>query len=243
MRLKQALDSKINELHMKSKTEKSTLTAKVAAIQVKMLHLQYRMKKIFEDQALLNEKKFGSNREKIRGLTNSAYSLIDMLITMEHAHQLMKDFFATDELTQYFDNEVYKQLNIVKKTSEKWKYVRNKLGGHIDSQMVEDMCNEHNYKGVFLSKDLETDVGVLNMLLIESAVNASRNSNDIFGRKLEMKANLAGEAEILVNKLNEDWNTVFNNFYPLMELMYKVGKKEKILATTPEEREGLVRGE
>ncbi len=228
---------------MKSEAKKSTLTAKVAAIQVKMLHLQYRMKKIFEDQALLNEKKFGSNREKIRGLTNSAYSLIDMLITMEHAHQLMKDFFATDELTQYFDKEVYKQLNIVKKTSEKWKYVRNKLGGHIDSQMVEDMCNEHNFKGVFLSEDLETDVGVLNMLLIESAVNASRNSNDIFGRKLEMKANLVGEAEILVNKLNEDWNTVFNNFYPLMELIYKAGKKEKISATIPEEREGLVRGD
>ncbi len=58
-----------------------------------------------------------------------------------------------------------------------------------------------------------------------------------------MKANLAGEAEILVNKLNEDWNTVFNNFYPLMELIYKAGKKEKMSATIPEEREGLVRGD
>jgi len=228
---------------MKSDTKQSTLTAKVAAIQVKMLHLQYRMKKIFEDQALLNEKTFKSNREKIRGLINSAYSLIDMLITMEHAHQLMKDFFATDELTQYFDKDVYTLLNNVKKISEKWKYVRNKLGGHIDSRVVEDMCNEHNFKGVFLSKDLETDVGVLNMLLIESAVNAARKSHDIFGRNLEMKHNLAPEAEVLVNKLNEDWNTVFNYFEPLMKLIYKAGKEEKILATTPEQREGLVRGE
>lgn len=228
---------------MKSDSKQSTLTAKVAAIQVKMLHLQYRMKKIFEDQALLNEKTFKSNREKIRGLTNSAYSLIDMLITMEHAHQLMKDFFSTNELKQYFDKDVYTLLNNVKKISEKWKYVRNKLGGHVDFQVVEDMCNEHNFKGVFLSKDLETDVGVLNMLLIESAINAARKSHDIFGRNLEMKHNLAAEAEVLVNKLNEDWNTVFSYFEPLMKLIYRAGKEEKILATTPEQREGLVRGE
>ncbi|GAJ07230.1 unnamed protein product, partial [marine sediment metagenome] len=140
------------KIQMKSNKKKSTLTTKVAAIQVKMLHLQYRMMKIYEDQSLLNQKKakFKSNREKIRGLTNSAYSLIDMLITMEHAYQLMKDFFAADELTQHFDKDVYSLLNNVKKISGKWKYVRNKLGGHIDFQVVEDMCNEHNFE-VFLS--------------------------------------------------------------------------------------------
>ena len=65
------------------------------------------------------------------------------------------------------------------------------------------MCNEHNFKGVFLSQDLETDVSVLNMLLIESAINAARNSHDIFGRNLVMKTNLVGETKELVNKLNE----------------------------------------
>lgn len=228
-----------------SKSHKSTLTTKVAAIQTKMLHLQFRMKKIYEDQSLLNEKKasFKTNRETIRGLTNSAYSFIDMLITMEHAHQLMKDFFATQELTQHFDKNTYTLLNDVKKISEKWKYVRNKLGGHIDSQVVEEMCVNHNFKGVFLSDDLETDVGVLNMLLIESAINAARKSHDIFGRELEMKKKLPGEVEAIVTKLNEDWNAVFSYFKPLMELLYKAGKEEKILATSPEERKGLVRGE
>ena len=224
---------------------KSTLTTKVAAIQVKMLHLQFRMKKIYEDQSMLNEKKVKckTNREIIRGLTNSAYTLIDMLTTMEHAHQLMKDFLDTEELKKHFAKSTYEMLNNVKKISEKWKYVRNKLGGHIDSQVVEDMCKEHNFKGVFLSNDLETDVGVLNMLLIESAVNAARKSGDIFGRDLEMKQNLSGEAEVLVTKLNEDWNTVFSYFLPLMDLMYKAGKEEKISATSPEEWEGLVRGD
>lgn len=229
----------------KKNIKKSTLTPSVAAIQVKMLHLQFRMKKIYEDQSLINQKKVDSksNREKIRTLSNSAYSLIDMLVTMEHAHQLMNDFFSVDELRQYFNKNTYSLLNNVKKISEKWKYVRNKLGGHIDFNVVVNMCNEHNFKGVFLSQDLETDVSVLNMLLIESAINAARNSHDIFGRNLVMKTNLVGETKELVNKLNEDWNIIFSYFEPLMKLIYKAGKDEKLSATSPEEREGLVRGD
>ena len=46
-----------------------------------------------------------------------------------------------------------------------------------------------------------------------------------------------------MNRLNEDWNTVFSYFEPLMQLLYKAGKEEKILATRPEDREGLIRGE
>ncbi len=162
---------------------------------------------------------------------------------MEHVHQLMKDFFSIDELTQHFNKETYSLLSNVKKISEKWKYVRNKLGGHIDFKAVEDMCNKHNYKGVFLSKDLETDLGVLNMLLIENAINTSRKSRDIFGRDIEMKNDLPGEAEVIVNRLNDDWNTVFAYFKPLMELIYKAGKEEKILATSPDERDGIFTGD
>ena len=104
----------------KKNIKKSTLTPSVAAIQVKMLHLQFRMKKIYEDQSLINQKKVDSksNREKIRTLSNSAYSLIDMLVTMEHAHQLMNDFFSVDELRQYFNKNTYSLLNNVKKISE-----------------------------------------------------------------------------------------------------------------------------
>ena len=224
---------------------KSTLTTKVAAIQVKMLHLQFRMKKIRDEQLLINKKKsqFKSNRDACCGLINSTYLLIDKLIIMEYAYQLMKDFFATDELTQYFNKDTYVLLNNVKKVSEKWKNVRNKIGGHIDIKVAEDMCNKHNYKGVFLSKDLETDVGILNMLLIESAVNAARRSQDIFGRDLEMKKKIVDEAKVLITELDSDWAIVFNCFKPLMELIYKVGKEEKILVTSPEDREGIVRGD
>ena len=201
------------------------------------------MKKIHDDQSLVNQKEFKTNREKIQGHTNSTYSVIDMIITMEHAHQLMKDLLKTDELTQYFNKDTYTIVNNAKKASEKWKSVRNKLGGHIDFHVVEEMCSEHNYKGVFLSNDLETDIPVMNILLIEKAINAARKSHDIFGRDLEMKKNLPGEAELVVTKLNEDWNTVFSYFKPLMELIYEAGKEEKILATSPEQREGIVKGD
>ncbi len=73
----------------------STLTHRVAAIQVKMLHLQFRMKKIYEDQKLLNSKlpNFKIPREVIKGMNNAVYSAIDMLITFEHMFQLVNDIF------------------------------------------------------------------------------------------------------------------------------------------------------
>ena len=68
-----------------------------------------------------------------------------------------------------------------------------------------NFCDQHNYKGVFISNDLEADLGVLNMLMIESAVNSSRNVSDIFGRDLSLKQNgMAQEIKLLVDTLNED---------------------------------------
>ena len=48
--------------------EPSTLTARFAAIQLKMLHLQFRMKKIYEDQKALVEQRSETSREQIRNL-------------------------------------------------------------------------------------------------------------------------------------------------------------------------------
>lgn len=66
------------------------------------------------------------------------------------------------------------------------------------------------------------------MLLIESAVNAARGSHDIFGRDLDFKNNLQVEIKLFVEQLNQDWNDAFHYFEPLMKLMYKAGKKEKL---------------
>ena len=137
----------------KENQTETTLTFRVAAIEVKMLHLQFRMKKIFEDQKHLNEKNSSikDNMDLIKGFNNAAYSLIDMLVTMENLYQLIVDIFATNELRIKFNDEMYKVLNKTKKLTKKWKPIRNKLGGHIDISSVEKFCEQNNYKGVFIS--------------------------------------------------------------------------------------------
>ncbi len=227
----------------KSRKKLTTLTSRVAAIEVKMLHLQFRMKKIFEDQKLLNSQQsdLKGNRETIKGMNNAAYSFIDMLVTMENLYQLVNDIFATPEIRQRFNKDMYQLLNNTKKLTQKWKPVRNKLGGHIDIEIVEQFCEKHNYKGVFITDDLEADLGVLNMLMIESAVNSARNVSDIFERDLNLKQNgIPQEMKLLVDTINKDWNTAFGYFEPMMKFIYEIGKKEKLAKSHPDDLKGIV---
>ena len=79
------------------------------------------------------------------------------------------------------------------------------------------------------------------MLLIESAVNAARGAEDIFGRDLNLKKHgIPNEMKLFVEKLNEDWNTSFEYFEPMMKFMYKIGKKEKMECTDPSEWKGII---
>ena len=208
-----------------------------------MLHLQFRMKKIYQDQKVLSEAQHRNNRDRIRGLLPAGYTFIDMLVSLENAAQLVRDIFATPELRVHFDRDTYEILNRTKKAAEKWRPVRNCLGGHIDIDVIDELCRRHSYRGVFLSDDLECDVAALNMLLLESAVNSVRSKSDIIGRDLDMRGNLASETKTLVEAINNDWQAVFGYFTHLMELMYRVGKQEKIAATHPSQRTGIVTGD
>jgi len=201
------------------------------------------MKKIYEDQKLLNSKlpNFKTSREVIKGMNNAVYSAIDMLITFEHVFQLVNDIFNTSELKDRLDQSTIQLIGNVRKIAQKWKHVRNKLGGHIDIEIAEKFCEKHNYLGVFLSDDLEADIGMLNMLLIESAVNSVRSKSDIFGRELDLKNNGIGpEIKLFVDTLNKDWNEVFSYFEPFMKFLYDVGKKEKMDCTDPKDWKGIV---
>ena len=218
----------------------TTLTPRFAAIQLKMLHLQFRMKKIDEDQERLSKKKPKTNRDRIRMFLPAGYTCIDMLVSIEHVSQLIKDMFATQELRQHFDQATYSILNDTKRVAEKWRPVRNRLGGHIDIDVVQDLCLRHGFNGVFLSDDLECDVGVMNLLLLESAINTARGSSDIFERDLDMRSDLPGETKIVVDAINKDWNAIFEYFKPLMELMYRVGKEEKMANTPRSQWRGIV---
>jgi len=221
----------------------STLIHRVAAIQVEMLHIQFRKKKIFEDQKRLATKDNSniSPRESLKVNYGAVYNTIDMIITFEHLYQLFNQIFATPELKDNFDEDLVKILGDARKTAQKWVSVRNKIGGHIDIEVAEAFCKQNNYKGVFLSDDLEADVTVLNMLLIFSAINEVKDKNKLFERDLDLKKyGINNEMKMFVEKLNEDWELVFSYFKPMMEFLYKLGKKEKLLATIPSERNGVV---
>ena len=98
----------------------TTLTTRFAAIQLKMLHLQFRMKKIHQDQQkALSEAQHKTNRDRVRGLLPVAYNFIDMLVTFEHAAGLVRDIFATPELRVHFDKDTYEILNRTRKAAEK----------------------------------------------------------------------------------------------------------------------------
>jgi len=201
------------------------------------------MKKIYEDQKFLNTKlpSFRTPREIIKGMNNAVYSAIDMLITFEHMFQLVNDIFNTAELKDRLDQGTIQLIGNVRNIAQKWKHVRNKLGGHIDIDVAEKFCEKHNYFGVFISDDLEADIGMLNMLLIESAVNAVRSKSDIFGRDLDLKNNgVEPEIKLFVDTLNKDWNEVFSYFEPFMKFLYNVGKKEKMECTDPKDWKGIV---
>jgi len=222
----------------------TTLTYRVSAIVIKMLHLQFRMKKIFDDQQALNQQTFESNREKIKGLGPAAYSFIDMLISFEHVATMMSDIFNTPEIRGKLATSDYKILNRTKDIAKTWRYVRNKLGGHVDLDTVIRICETHNFIGVPLSEDLETDISVYNFLLIESAMNITRSSSDIMGRDIDCRANgLPEETRVLVERLNKDWVEVFSYFSPMMHKLYEIAKPEKLAATQPEDRLGLVVGD
>lgn len=79
------------------------------------------------------------------------------------------------------------------------------------------------------------------MLLITSAVNAARAKSDIFGRELNLKKNgITAEIKLFVDKLNEDWWTVYKYFEPMMNFLYSVGKQEKMSCTTQSEWKGIL---
>lgn len=221
----------------------STLTHRFAAIQIKMWHLQFRMRQVLRNHSILNEQEFSSNRQRIRGLGPAIYSVLDMLVTFEHLEVLMSDILATDEIRSALTPQEVKNIGRTKNVAARWKSVRNVFGGHIDLSIVVDVCERHNFRGALLSNDLETDIAVYNALLLEGALNRARVKSDIFGRDLNFSRDLSGEISIVIEELNKDWNEVFAYFEPLMKRIYEVGKPEKMAVTRPEDRLGLVIGD
>lgn len=202
------------------------------------------MEKIYRDQEALNGRQFETNRAKIKGMRNATYSVIDMLITMEHAATAFQDVFSTPILSKQLGDELRKSLSEGRQIAQKWTPIRNKLGGHIDVSAIEAACADYNFKGVFLTPDLETDVSGFNAILIAAAFNESGFSEREFGRRVNFNEHgFVPEIALMVTKLNQDWARVFACINPLIAKMYEIGKAEKEAVTPLSERQGLIVGE
>tara|TARA_R110002049_G_scaffold47902_4_gene138545 strand:+ start:19978 stop:20598 length:621 start_codon:yes stop_codon:yes gene_type:complete len=206
-----------------------------------MLHIQFRALRIGEDRERLNSQTLTDNRDQIKQMRNVAYGFIDTMVCMEHIVGVINDILSTSELRDKMDREILTVLNASKKAAEKWKPVRNRVGGHLCIDVFESFCTEHNYQGVFLSDDLEADLGLLNMLAIGSAINDARKTCDIFHRDINIMH--MPDMRILVNQLNEDCTTALSYFDPVSRFMYDVGREEKLAAAHPDDTVGIVQGE
>lgn len=221
----------------------ATLTSRVAAIQIKLWHLFLRMKKIREDQKRLLQKKFKSPRTRLVRMAPAVYNCIDMIISMEHLSTAMADVRATSELREHFDEALLKQIGVAQSVSSKWIAVRNRLGGHLDIKVFEEMCERHGICGVLISQDPEADAAIYNMLLLEAAINFTREKSGIFDRELDCRNNFRQEWKAISDRITEDWNTVFETFAPIIEAIYEIGKQDKLLVSSPEDLAGMLKSQ
>lgn len=202
-----------------------------------MLHIQYRALKIAEDNDRVVASPPKNPREGVKATKNAAYSFIDTMICMEHVVGLIDDIFATEELRQPMERDIYTVLNASKKAAEKWKPVRNRVGGHLSIEAFEAFCDQHNYKGVFISDDLEADLCALNLLAIGAAINDARTTCDIFRRDIQIMDDIA----LVSQTLTEDCKTAIRYFDPVSRYLYRIGKDEKLAAAHPHDLKGIVR--
>ena len=208
----------------------TTLTSEISAIQIKLMYLHFKSVKVNDDMNRINSLKFQNlgSPEAISAKGEVAFNMIDVITLFEGYHSLTKDIHAYPNLSKRLSKTVSDTLKEVKKRTEKWKHVRNKIGGHIDIESIKSFCKIYNYRGVFISDELEADFkGIIILQMIQSAINSTLTKSKLF---IWPGVDLTGQFGLntVINKIMEDWRICFEMYKPLMELLYEIGKQEKL---------------
>lgn len=216
--------------------EESTLISEISAIQIKLLFLHFKSVKINDNIRRINAISFpdinSSDAIKTRG--EIAYDLIEIIALFEIYNSLISDVYKYQNISKHLNTNIRTKLNKVKKTTAKWKFVRNKIGGHIDIEPIQEFCDFNNYKGVFISNQLEVDFkGILILQMIESAINLTLDKSNLF--QSELKLTDIADLNKLIRKINDDWLPCINLFSDFSKFLYAVGKKDKLKAITKED--------
>ncbi|HEX9804987.1 MAG TPA: hypothetical protein VGA67_04860 [Candidatus Dojkabacteria bacterium] len=207
----------------------TSLTSEISAIQIKLMYLHFKSVKINDSIRQNNNVQFENieSPEAIAHRGSLIYDIIDVITLFENYNSFVSDAMSTQYLSKKLNQKCREQLKEVNKVTQRWKHVRNKVGGHIDLNSIIEYCNRNNYKGIFLSNKLQADFkGVLLTQLLDAAFNSTLGKSKLFARRLDLMNPI--DMRIFIGKFNQDWKICLDLFNPLFEDLYTIGKKEKL---------------
>ena len=200
------------------------------------MFLHFKSIKINEDIERINSSGSGDNKspESIKANGDIAYDIIDIIAIFESYDSLVGDIFNSISIKSHLTKELQNELGNLRAATTKWKHVRNKIGGHVDIEPIKEFCNAHNYKGVFISNQLEADFkGILILRMIESAINSTIDKSKLFDQKIALTT--PEGLSNLVQRINIDLSLCLNIFHSLSKFLYGIGKQEKLRSITAED--------
>ena len=216
--------------------ENNTIISEISTIQVKLLFLHFKSVRINEEIQRINSIPF-SNRESPEAIKKKgeiAYCIVDIIALFESYNSFVSNIYSYKNISKYLDSKLRTRLGNIQKTTAKWKHVRNKIGGHIDIEPIQEFCENYNYKGVFISNDLEADFkGILILQMIESAINSTLDKSKLFDNKVKLTEQ--SDLDRLIRKITQDRNPCLDMFGDVFKLLYKIGKKDKLKKITKED--------
>lgn len=209
--------------------EENTLVSEISAIQIKLLFLHNKSIRINEDIHRIDSTTFANPQspEAIKKKGEIAYCLIDIISLFESYNSLISNIYSYRDIAKHLNLKLKTSLGSIQKTTAKWKHVRNKIGGHLDIEPIQEFCEKYNYKGVFISNNLETDFkGVLILQMIEAAINSTLEKSKLFENKVILTQ--PNDLAMVISKINKDWKPCLDIFSDIFKLLYKIGKKDKL---------------
>jgi len=207
----------------------NTITTEVSGIQVKSLYLHFKTIKMNNSIERINSLRFENiaTPEAISAKGEIIYDVIDAITLFENYHSLCDDVLKSPNLGPILTSGLSNYLKSARKKMSQWKHIRNELGGHLNLEIIENFCEKHNYKGVFISNHLEADFkGVLLKMMLESAINETLEKSKLFEGTIRL-TNFS-DLEKFMDLFMSDWEVVLHLFTKLNEFIYQIGKKQKL---------------
>lgn len=118
--------------------ENTSLTHEISVMQVKIMYLHYKSIRINENIRTLSSKQFESLKSTEALITRGTivYDIVDVIALYENYHSFSDKMLKYNGFASAIPYSLKKALTEVRKRMTKWKHVRNKIGGHLDTESV-----------------------------------------------------------------------------------------------------------